>query len=273
VDSEGAPARTTVVIPAWGAYVGERLQKALASIASQERPVSVLVVDNAAEETLSVPDHVEVVRSEQRLSLGAARNLGLARVQTPEVMFWDADDTMLPGTLAFLEEALENDSRLVAFGAAIIESPSGVRHRWPRRWIGLVVRFPVLLALLDAVWSVFPTTGATLIHTDAAKQVGGFSDADSGEDWGFGVALTCRGRCGWSERPGRLYVQHAGSMWSTHAGVADQLQHAAIVRERLRRPGVAPEWLRRLLPLIAVAQWGAVAAHMMVAAVRRLGRR
>ncbi len=261
------------MIPAWGAYAGERLQAAIASVMEQGRACRILVVDNAAQRRLALPAGVELVRAPRRLTLGAARNLGLSHVSTPWVIFWDADDRMLPGALALLEQALEDDPGLVAFGAAIIESPSGRRHRWPRRWIATLVHRPALLAVINAVWSVFPTTGATLILSEAARAAGGFCDADSGEDWGLGVALAAAGRLGWSEQPGRLYTQHEDSIWTTHSGPRDQLAHAALVRERLRRPGVAPPWLRAAVPLIGVAQHAALGAHVLLAALRRLSAR
>ncbi len=251
---------------------GARLTQALNSLLEQDREVRVLVVDNAADPAVAVPAGIDTVRSEHRLTLGAARNLGLAETRTLNVMFWDADDRMLPGTIAFLEDALNQDRRRIAFGSAIVEAASGVRHRWPRPWLKHLVRLPSVLAAVDCVWSVFPTTGATLIRTEAAHRAGGFSDFDSGDDWCLGAALACSGRLGWSERPGRLYLLHSGSVWDTHATARHQLRHAAAVRARLRDSSVTPPWLRRLLPMVAVGQWTAVAAHVAVVALRGVRR-
>jgi hypothetical protein len=269
VKREGAAVSTTVVITVWGAYAGDALTRALASIATQDRQAAVIVLDNASTPPLALVDSVTVVRSEQRLTLGAARNLGLAHCATDDVIFWDADDTMLPGTVGFLEDRLAADSRLVAYGCAIVEAPTGARHRWPRRWVAWLVPMPTLLALVDCVWSVFPTTGATVIRAEAARRAGGFADAESGEDWCLGAALAWQGRCGWSERPGRVYEQRSSSIWATHSGARDQRRHAAAVRARLLEPGIAPRWLRPALPLVACVQVSAVAAHLLVAAVRK----
>jgi hypothetical protein len=264
---------TTVVIPAWDAYAGPRLSTALASIRDQDRTSRIVVVDNASVAALPDLPGAEVVKSARRLTLGAARNMGLEGVQTQNVIFWDADDVMPPGTLAFLEDELERNPGLVAFGAAIVEDPSGRRHRWPRRWLSQAVRHPMLLATINAVWSTFPTTGATIMRTAAVRACGGYADADSGEDWCLGAALLFRGRVGWSERPGRLYLQHAGSSWSTYGGPANQLRHAAAVRRRLAEDPSLPVFARALLPLLGPAQRAAVASHLMAVALRRAAGR
>src|SRR5690242_10204527 len=101
-----ADARTTVVIPVWDEYVPDRLPQALRSIELQDPAPDVIVVDNASAVTVPASPGISVVRAPQRLALGSARNLGLAQVKTPHVIFWDADDVMLPGTLAFLEREI-----------------------------------------------------------------------------------------------------------------------------------------------------------------------
>lgn len=267
--TDAATPRTTVVIPVWDRYASLRMREAVASISSQDRAARLLVVDNASSVLLPALSDVSVVRSPERLTLGAARNLGLSRVNTPYVIFWDADDVMEPGTLGFLEDQLDKDPRLVAFGAAIIEEPSGARHRWPRQWIARAVRRPRLFALLNCVWSMFPTTGATAMRTDVVQACGGYADADSGEDWSLGASLLLRGRVGWSERPGRRYLQHEASVWDRSGAVGHQLRHAATVRRRLVADPGCPGWLRAAMPIVAVAQGAAITAHLLASALRR----
>src|SRR5215212_5141429 len=112
---------TTIVIPVWGRYAGDVLAEGVASLRMQDRAARILVVDNASDEAVPALDGVEVVRSPRRLTVGAARNLGLERVRSPFVLFWDADDVMAPGTLAFLEERLRARSDVVAVAAAIMD--------------------------------------------------------------------------------------------------------------------------------------------------------
>jgi glycosyltransferase involved in cell wall biosynthesis len=261
--------QTTVVIPAWDEYVGELLPEALASLRRQNASPEILVVDNASAISIGHPAGVTVLRAPRRLRLGEARNVALARVKSPYVVFWDADDVMLPGTLAFLESQIAAAPDVVAYAAAIIEEPSGSRHRHPRRWVPSLMRVPRLFALLDCVWSLYPTTGATIIRTDLARSAGGFAEADSGEDWCLGVSLAFRGRVAFGERPGRLYRMHEHSMWARHMTPRHQLRHARAVRERIKVDRAIPSWARALRPLIALAQWGAILAHEALDGVRR----
>lgn len=263
------PVRTSVVIPVWDAYVAGHLIDAVRSLREQEVPVRIIVVDNASQVALPVLPGVAVLRSRTRLSLGEARNFGLTRVSTPYVIFWDADDIMLPGTLASLEEGISADAGLAGFGEAIVEDLAGRRHRWPRPWVAVIIRRPRAFALIDAVWSSFPTTGATILRTEVVREAGGFPATDSGEDWCLGVCLALRGKLGWSERPGRLYRIHGQSVSARRMSARHQLRHAATVRARIRSDERAPALFRSGLPLIAAAQLAAVLLHEIVSAVRR----
>ena len=262
-------AQTTVVLPVWDGYVGNRLTEALASVAGQEVLAAIVLVDNASEVEIPEVPGVRVVRSARRLTLGEARNLGLAHVTTPYVVVWDADDVMLPGTLSFLQDAVEADLGLTAFGAAIVEDPSATRHRWPRRWIPVLARRPALFALLDAIWSLYPTTGATIMRTEVVRAAQGYASAEAGEDWCLGVSLAFRGRIGWSERPGRIYRIHDESTWARHMNARHQLQHARAVRHRIRSDAGIAEWARLALPLIQLGQYLAILGHVVMDAARR----
>jgi glycosyltransferase involved in cell wall biosynthesis len=262
-------AKTSIVIPVWDAYAGASLREALRSVRGQERPLRVILVDNASNVPLGQADEgMKLVRAAKRISLGAARNLGLSHVDTPFVIFWDADDVMLPGALAALEDGIEACSERVLFGLAIKESPSGARHRWPRPWLGGLVRFPRVLAVLHCIWAQFPTTGATIIRAEAARAGGGFADAESGEDWCLGVSLAFRGRIGWSEQFGRIYRLYPESVWARHLTVAHQREHARAVRHRIREDPAVPGWARGLSAPIWLAQYAALTAHALVVAVR-----
>jgi glycosyltransferase involved in cell wall biosynthesis len=265
-------AQTTVVVPVWDEYVRPWLAEALGSLRDQDLKAPIIVVDNASEVPLPELAGVSVVRAPRRLTLGAVRNLGLAYVGTAYVVAWDADDVMLPGTLSFLERAIGSDPRLAAFATAIVEEPSGERHRWPRRWVGAAVRAPAVFALLDSIWSLYPTTGATIMRTDLVRAAGGFGDVAGGEDWCLGVSLAFRGRIGWSELPGRVYRLHDGSMRVRHMTLRHQRQKARNVRARIRDDAGVPGWARRLLPLVALAQYAALAGHAVVTVGRRVSR-
>jgi hypothetical protein len=255
----------------WGAYAGASLREALDSLVAQDLRGRIVVVDNASETAIEVGEGIELVRAPERLTLGAARNLGLSHVATPFVLVWDADDVMLPGTLSFLVDRIQD---FVAFGAGIVDDATGQRYRWPRRWTARLHRYPRLFALLQSVWSSYPTTGATLMRTERVRAAGGYSDEVSASDWGLGAALAFRGRLGWDERPGRIYRKHPESVWAQNSDVGRMLAHARAVRRRLRRDRGVPVWARALLPLVALAQYAAlVVARPPLLLARKLRRR
>lgn len=261
--------QTTVVIPVWDDYVSERLEQVVQSLRAQQKPPPpIVVVDNASAVPLPPLRGAWVVRAPARLTLGAARNLGLTRVDTPYVIFWDADDVMLEGTVSFLETAITSNPSFVAYAIGIVEEHSGRRHRRPRRWVGRLVRAPHAFALLHAMWSLYPSTGSTIMRTDAVRAAGGFSDADSGDDWCLGVSLAFRGLLGWSERPGRLYHVHPGSMMAERTSPPDLVRDASVVRERIRSDPGVPRWARRSLPLLGVGQRAAIEAHLALEELR-----
>jgi glycosyltransferase involved in cell wall biosynthesis len=234
----------SVVIPAWGAYAGTPLQEAIASVREQDAPARIIVVDNASDEPLRSVGDAELVQAPERLTVGAARNLGLERVTTPYVLFWDADDVMLPGTLGFLIETISADDSLIAVAAAVVEE-SGSRHRWPPRWSAKLARRPALFAMAHSVWSLFPSTGATIMRTEALREAGGYAtEIVAAGDWVLGASLAFRGRVELHERPGRLYRRLGESLSQENRAPARQLAHAAAVRERLRTDPGIPGWAR-----------------------------
>jgi len=244
----------SIVVPVWGGYAGSPLREAIASLLEQDLRTRIIVVDNASNDPLSELRGVEVLRSPRRLTVGAARNLGLDHVATPYVLFWDADDLMLPGTLRFLRERIGSDAGLVAVAAAIVEGVPPVRHRWPPRWSARLARAPQLFAFFHAIWALFPTTGATMVRTDAVRESRGYADADSGEDWVLGVSLAFRGRVELHDRPGRLYRRLGESLWQRRRSPRHLLAHAAAVRRRLRDDPGVPDWARASIPVLALIQ-------------------
>jgi glycosyltransferase involved in cell wall biosynthesis len=247
-------ADVSIIVPAWGAYAGSPLREAIASLLEQDIPARITIVENASPEPLPEFEGVEVVRAPHRLTVGAARNLGLEQVTTPYVLFWDADDLMLPGTLRFLRERIRADPRLVAVAAAIVQDEPRVRHRWPPPWSARLARLPRLFAFCHAIWGLFPTTGATIIRTTAVRDSRGYADADSYEDWVLGVSLAFRGPIELHERPGRVYRRLGESLWERRRSRRHLLAHAAAVRRRICEDRGVPGWARATTPLLAVLQ-------------------
>src|SRR4051812_28627801 len=97
----GPGAAVTVVIPVWDGYV-RYFSEAVESVRRNAPDVPVVVVDNASTSDVPELEGCELVRSGQRLTVGAARNLGLEQVVTEYVVFLDADDLLLDGALEFM---------------------------------------------------------------------------------------------------------------------------------------------------------------------------
>jgi hypothetical protein len=243
-----------VVIPVWDSYV-RFLPEAVASVVDQRTEAEIIIVDNASAEPLPALEGVRVVRSERRLSTGAARNLGLDAVTAPLVVFLDADDLMLPGSLATLLAGL--GERDIAFVMAIVDGDTGGRHRAPRRIAHALAPAPRLFAFANTVWSLLPTQGATIMRATDVRFAGGYADRSQGEDWALGAALTWRGRVRLTQEPGLVYRWRFDSPGQPGAGL-DLLGNARFVRERLREDAALPAAARALLPFVAAAQWLAI---------------
>jgi glycosyltransferase involved in cell wall biosynthesis len=253
----GSGAAVTVVIPVWDGYVGF-LPDAVESVRRNSPDIPIVVVDNASSNAIVDVPGFELVRSRERLSVGAARNLGLERVATEYVAFLDVDDMLLEGSLEFLRARMEADPGLTVSGASILDEETGERHRAPRRFVSQLVRWPRLFALLDSIWSLLPIQGCALLRTSHVRQAGGYADADLGEDWVLTVSLAWRGRVELSDQLG-LYYRAGEDSTRRRSRKAGELRGSARrVRERLRRDPEVPAWARFLLPAIALLQLAAI---------------
>jgi glycosyltransferase involved in cell wall biosynthesis len=245
----------TVVIPVWDQYV-KYLEEAVGSARANAPGPRVIVVDNASEVPVPDLDGVTTVRTTDRLSIGAARNLGIERVETPYLLSLDADDKLLPGALEFMISELDADPSLSVCAMSIME-PNGRRHRTPRRSVAGLARRPNLFALIDSIWSLLPI-GCALLRTDQVRAAGGYADADWGEDWVLAISLVFRGRVEVSQRFGRFYRLTKNSLSESASRHRELVSSARLVRRRIREDRGIPPWARAALPLIAVLQMAAV---------------
>jgi glycosyltransferase involved in cell wall biosynthesis len=244
----------TVVIPVWGERYAGTLPRAVASVRSQDPAVPIVVVDNASDVDVPAVEGAVAVRSERRLSAGAARNLGLAAVETELVVLLDADDELLPGSLATLRDGLRSDPTASVYSMALVEGETGRRHRAPRGFVARLARAPRSFALLTSLWSLYPIQGAAAMRTEWVRDAGGYGDCDGGEDWVLAVSQAFRGRVRLDPRPGLVYHLGEGSLWRRTRGTASMLAAAAQVRSRLRSDPAVPRWGRAAVPLVAAGQ-------------------
>lgn len=116
----------TVIVP--GFDVADYVSEALDSLRAQTHPdwAAVLVDDASTDETARIfadaaaaDSRFRVVRHDSQRGLGAARNTGLALVDTPYIAFLDADDRMRPDALARLTATLDRTGSDFVIGAYV----------------------------------------------------------------------------------------------------------------------------------------------------------
>jgi glycosyltransferase involved in cell wall biosynthesis len=256
VPHETSDAALTVVIPAWN--IGDELAQCIASIRADPMAKEIIVVDNASESALDVPPGVRVVRSRARLTLGAARNVGLAAASTRYVCFMDADDVFVGPALSTLSRRLDEEpSAVLAAGGIVLwdeETGCRVASYVPSRTACRIQRHRRALALVQAVHRVIPTAGAAVIRRHVLVRLGGFPDVVAGENWALGVSLALTGRVCMDRQPMKLYrvdVSRATLATIRASRLAEGLNARRAMRIAIRAvPGVSPFWR-----LISYALW------------------
>lgn len=244
-----------MVIPAWGDYV-RFVPEAVASVRAQGRHTRVIVVDNANAEPIMAPRGCEVVRSEVELSIGGSRNLGLSHADTEYVVFLDADDLLAAGALERLVAGLDRSPDSLALVGRILE-PSGSLFRAPRPFAAALAPYRRVFAWANAVWSLVPTQGCTIMRTAAVRDAGGYGDASHGEDWMLAAALAFRGPIEFDPAPALIYRLRPGLPRPSHRTLSES---AGRVRERLRADEPIPRLpLLRLLQTVAILAAGPLA--------------
>jgi glycosyltransferase involved in cell wall biosynthesis len=266
----------TVVIPVWDDYV-RFLPEAVESARREAPAAAILIVDNASSMPVPALPGTEVVRAPRRLSAGAARNLGLDRVETEFVVFLDADDLLLAGSVEFMASRMSSDPSLAVIATAILDGKTGERHRTPRPFVHWFCRWRRTFALADCIWSLYPLQGCALLRTQHVSEAGGYADANWGEDWTLAVSLAFRGRVEVDKRLGRLYRPTEGSLWRRPRKMRELVESASRVRLRMRTDRAIPQWARALIPAVFVLQLAAIyavrPAYLALLWILRLPRR
>jgi len=261
--------RITVVIPAWDSYAGETLVEAVESALSQSVRADVLVVDNASNVPIPAMTGARILRTRTRVTIGASRNLGLAEVDTPLVVFLDADDLLLEGALDAMLRAVDSSPDAVAWVLGIVDGTTGRRHRSPRRIARVLARRPSLFAIANAGWSLLPTQGATLLRVGLLRELGGYDDSEAGgDDWPLCAAIPFRGKVAFDAFPALMYRRRPDSPGGDAPFPSDLIRKAARrVRVRLRGQSSVPRWVIWILPILQLT------AIRIVRPVVRVSRR
>ena len=263
----------SVVLVAWDNYV-RFLPECLDTIAAQTDCAieSIIVVDNASSVALPALDAgFEIVPTEERISLGAARNLGLSRVTTPLVCFFDVDDCLMPGTFGFLARRMSERRDLASCACSLLRwYPSldlTFPHWWPDRVAFSLVGNTSLFAIRNMFIHQFPMACAALHRTALCLDAGGFSDLEYGEDWALANGLLCRGPVELHRRPGRLYRAHVRTL-GFPIDAAPVTAACRAIRARASNDPRSPQALRRFLPAARLYH-----DHLLVNKILRDNRR
>ena len=197
--------RVAVVVPCFND--GETLPVTLASLDGEE-PHELVVVDDGSNDPATLATLQEVagrgttVVRRPNGGLSEARMTGARATSAPYVFPLDADDEVVPGALAALADALDEDpDAALAWGDVEV---------WGELDADLVVARsldPWLLTYLNDV----PV--ASLVRRAALERVGGWSMGSGYEDWDLWLALAEGGYGGVHvSRPTLRYRRRSGRM-------------------------------------------------------------
>lgn len=233
------------------------LECCLDSIRSQlpADQLQLIVVDNACEQPLEQLAGVELVRLDDRVRVGVARNAGLERATGDFVVFVDADDVVLDGAFAFCLQRFAARPELVVCatsGLRVDESGTVVSTRKNRPW----VRRDSLLAI-ECLWNFCcAMVDGTMIRTDAVRRAGGFGDSQIGSDTALSSRLLFYGPCEMHPRIGWHALYHSGSLWAGSKNEFEQEFLLELDRAKFDRividPSV-PSWVK--WTVVPVVRW------------------
>lgn len=240
---------------------GPLLRKSVESaLGSEEVDARVVVVDNASEAPLDLPEdrRIEVVRNEVNLGVGGGRNQGAALGSAPVVVFLDSDAWLEAGALARLLEPLAEDPT-VAVAVPVFEGqpPEASAGRAPTvgvklgRALGLRDTYrAVPRGAGDRVWDVdFGIGACQVVRREVFEAVGGIDDSDlfGPEDLDFCRRVTRAGfrvvqvaGTGVHHPPRRAHRQLLSRRGVRHARAVARYYARELLRRRPGRSGPRP---------------------------------
>jgi glycosyltransferase involved in cell wall biosynthesis len=193
----------------------ELLPRCLRALEREQVPMSLVVVDNASETPVAVPAIARRLTITIRATIGTARNAGLEQVETPYVVFADADDEVAPGSLSRSLDLLEQWPEAVGvIGRSLVDEGGGnvhrgirptARYRYATRFAPGLVPFLWLVGYQGSITS-------TVLRTQAVRDAGGFPDANIAEDWHLAARLARRGPFICIDDAVRIYHRHHGAL-------------------------------------------------------------
>ncbi len=236
-------------------YIGRTLQSFLAQ---PYRPLHLFLVDNGSTDgtadvcarfatRYSSNDFCVTLLSQPRSGASAARNAGLARVETPWVYFFDSDDELSPSFFPAIRPLCEAPCPpdMIAF-------PTQMRFPGGRR------KTRATLATASASTQVLSghiATHGMVLRTGFLRAADGWDEtASQWDDWELALRLLLRGaRVAWlRDRAWHTIHQHAESLTGTSfSSTYDGLHRAMAIAAKdirtlapLPRPAESRHWLQ-----------------------------
>lgn len=248
-------ADVTVVIPFWN-LDPKVLQQCVNSVRAQAEPSEILIVDNMSDTPVEPLPGVQMLRLDERVSVGEARNRGLQAVTTPYVMFMDADDVLLPGAIGTLRGLLETTPGASLAAGRIVDwiPETGFRRQkpWPSGLQHKLTRFPKVYRIANLLRNMTPVTGCAVMKTELAKMTAGFPDSTA-EDWTFGMHMSFLGRVVMTKKDVKLYRWRVDGLSKQAVWDVKALIEA---RQVTRRAAIAsefvPQWIKSFSMLVAL---------------------
>jgi cellulose synthase/poly-beta-1,6-N-acetylglucosamine synthase-like glycosyltransferase len=207
----------TIVIPVWDQHT-RLLPRCLNAIHAERIDARLIVVDNASELPVDVPGAASRIALTGRRSIGGARNAALAYVATPYVVFADADDEIVPGSLVRSLELLRLHPQAAGvIGRSIVVEDARHRRRGrtPHTAFRLASRYTPGIAPLFWLTAFQCSITSTVLRTAAVRAAGGFPDTDIAEDWQLAARLARRGHLICLDDPVRIYHRHPNAARNT----------------------------------------------------------
>jgi glycosyltransferase involved in cell wall biosynthesis len=176
------PPVITVVIPVGVGHEQIVVDAVDSIIAQSYQKWSIIVVSDTSSDLASLPSFVQLAHTPIAGSGPAvARNIGVGLCKSPYFLPLDADDILVPSALQDMLDVAREYGGYVYSDWMVHES--GEVHQAPD-WDAQELQ----QALFHAVTCLYPTK--------AWKEVGGFDEHISWEDWDFALAICEKGYCG-----------------------------------------------------------------------------
>lgn len=175
------PTVVTVVIPVGPGHEQIVVDAVDSIIAQTYQKWSVIVVNDSGKDLARLPTFVKVLNTSGGRGPAVARNMGIKQVTSQYFLPLDADDLLAPTALDDMVKVARREGGYVYSDWLVHET--GEVHESPEWNTDELVQ-----ALFHAVTCLYPLK--------AWKEVGGFDENISWEDWDFALSICTKGYCG-----------------------------------------------------------------------------